>query len=169
MQNETQLLQIMTIFTGVAAVALVIQMAALVGVWFSIKKARERVSEFLDRCEPLADTAQKTLDDVRRESNEILKQVREITTLAKTQVEKADQTLEEISKTTQLQAQRVDQTIQALLERVQESAAALQQAVLAPIKQIRAVGMGIAAMIDALSGRGPAPVDRATQDEEMFI
>ena len=99
MQNETQLLQIMTIFTGVAAVALVIQMAALVGVWFSIKKARERVSEFLDRCEPLADTAQKTLDDVRRESNEILKQVREITTLAKTQVEKADQTLEEISKT----------------------------------------------------------------------
>ncbi|MDA1313040.1 MAG: hypothetical protein O2968_06880 [Acidobacteria bacterium] len=169
MQNETQLLQIMTVFTGIAAVALLIQMAAMIGVWFSIKKARQRVSDFLDRWEPLAETANSTLQDVRRESNEILKQVREITVLAKNQVEKADQALDEISKTTHLQAQRVDQTVQLLLDRVQESAAALQQAVLAPVKQIRAVGMGIAAMIDAFTGRGPAPVDRATQDEEMFI
>jgi uncharacterized protein YoxC len=169
MQNEIQLLQIMTVFTGIAAAAFLIQMVALIGIWFSIKKARQRVSDFLDRWEPLAETANSTLQDVRRESNEILKQVREITLLAKSQVEKADQALEEIAKTTQLQAQRVDQTVQLLLERVEQSAAALQQAVLAPVKQVRAVGTGIAAMIDVLTGRRPAPVDRATQDEEMFI
>ena len=169
MQNEMQLLQIMTVFVGVAAVALVMQMVALIAIWVSIKKARQRVSDFLDRWEPLAETATNTLQDVRRESNEILKQVREITVLAKTQVERADQALDEIAKTTQLQAQRVDETVQLLLDRVQQSAAAIQQAVLTPVKQVRAVGMGIAAMIDAFTGRGPAPVDRATQDEEMFI
>ena len=169
MHNETLLLQIMTVFTGIAAVALVIQMATLIGMWVSIKALRERISTFLDRWEPLADTAHKALEDVHRESNEILKQVREITVLAKTQVQKADEALDKISETSQLQAQRVDRTVQILLERIQETSAALQQAILAPVKRIRAVGLGIAAMIDVLAGRRRASVDRATQDEEMFI
>jgi len=169
MNNETQLLQIMSVFTGVAAVALVGGMVSLIGIWISIRATQKRVVTFLDRWEPLADTAQKTLDDVRSESNKILKQVNELTVVAKTQVEKADATLDELSKTTQIQAQRIDQTIQILLERVQDTGLALQQSVLTPIKQIRAVGVGLAAMIDAISGRRRASVDRATQDEEMFI
>jgi len=169
MNNEIQLLQIMAVFTGIAGAALLIQMVSLVGMWLSIRGLQRRVTTFLDRWEPLADTAQKTLDEVRTESNQILKQVYGLTVLAKTQVEKADAAMDELSKATQVQAQRIDQTVQILLERVQETGLALQQSVLAPIKQIRAVGMGLAAMIDAISGRRRASVDRATQDEEMFI
>jgi hypothetical protein len=169
MDNEIVLLQIMAAFTGVAAIALLVQMASLIGICLTMRRLKTRVNSFLDRWEPLADDAQKTLEEVGRESTEILKQVRELTVVAKAQVDKVDATLDALSKTTQLQAQKVDETVQILLERAQETSLALQQALLAPVKQIRAVGVGIAAMIDALAGRRRSSVDQATQDEEMFI
>ena len=169
MDNEIVLLQIMAAFTGVAAIALLVQMASLIGICLTIRRLKMRVNTFLGRWEPLAADAQKTLEEVSRESTEILKQVRELTVAAKSQIDKVDATIDALSKTTQLQAQKVDQTVQVLLERAQQTSLALQEALLTPVKQIRAVGVGIAAMIDALAGRRRSSVDRATQDEEMFI
>ena len=169
MDNEIVLLQIMAAFTGVAAIALLVQMASLIGICLTMRRLNKRVNTFLDRWEPLAEDAQKTLEDVGRESTEILKQVRELTAVVKAQVDKVDVTIDALSKTTQLQAQKVDETVQILLERVQQTSLSLQQALLTPVKQIRAVGVGIAAMIDALAGRRRSSVDQATQDEEMFI
>ena len=58
MDNEIVLLQIMAAFTGVAAIALLVQMASLIGICLTMRRLNKRVNTFLDRWEPLAEDAQ---------------------------------------------------------------------------------------------------------------
>ena len=70
--SQQLLLTTMAAFTGVAAVALIIQMAFLFGIYRAVKALQERSSAFMDRWEPVADSSMKTLEQLREQTNEIL-------------------------------------------------------------------------------------------------
>ena len=166
---EQNLLIVMAVFTGVAAVALLGQAVSLIGVWRTTKAMEKRTSEFMDRWEPVADASLKTMEQVRKESGELLKQAQEVVATAKGQIEKADAALDEITAGAKGQIELVERTIESVAQRVDATAAEVQQTVLGPLKQIRAFAAALGAIGDALMGRRRASVDRATLDEEMFI
>lgn len=166
---EQNLLVIMAVFTGIAAVALLGQAISVVGVWRVTKKMEQRTSEFMDRWEPVADASLKTMEQVRKESGELLKQAQSVVATAKGQIDKADAALDEITSGAKAQIGLVEQTIESVAQRVDATAAEIQETVLGPLKQIRAFAAAIGAIGDALMGRRRASVDRATLDEEMFI
>ena len=166
---EQNLLIIMAVFTGVAAVALLGQFVCLFGVWRTTKALQQRAAEFMNRWEPVADASLKTMEQVRKESGELLKQAQGVIAAAKGQLDKADAVLDELSSGARAQIERVEQTIEAVTERMQRTASAVQETLLAPVKQIRAFGVALSAVIDGLMGRRRASVDQATLDEEMFI
>ena len=87
-------------------------------------------------------------------------------------MEKIDGILVDLQASTKLQLQRVDKSVQVNLDRLDETANLVQKTILGPVNQIRAVAAGVDAALKQLSGgrrRGRPTVDRATQDEEMFI
>ena len=169
MENQDLLLITMAVLTGVAAVALVIQMAFLFGIYRSIKAVEQRSATFMDRWEPVADSSLQLLEQLRQQSNEILTNVGEVAERTRNQVQKMDSLLTDVSDRAKSQMDRVDRTVEGALERVHETAAALQGTLLTPVRQLRALAVAVSAIFEHLFGSRRPTVDRATLDEEMFI
>jgi uncharacterized protein YoxC len=163
------LLKIMAVFTGVAAVSLVIMMIAAIGVWRSINALKGRAASFMDEWEPLAKSSQETLDDLRRQSSEVLAKVSILATTSQDQVGKVEALVTQLAETAQKNISRVDETIQKTLERIDNATAAVEQTIRVPTDQLRAVGAGLNAAVQQLLKGKTRNIDRVAADEEMFI
>jgi methyl-accepting chemotaxis protein len=170
MDRELLLLYTMAAFTGVAAISLVAMAGMVFGMYRSSKLMRERVTSFMDKVEPLADSARQTLDETREQTKGILADVKELTASGRKQMAAVESLLDDLSQTARLQAERVDGGVEMTLRRVNETTEIVQKTILEPIRQIRGVVSAVTAVMEHLSGasRRPTP-DRATSDEEMFI
>lgn len=170
MDRELLLLYIMATFTGVAAIALVIMAGMVLGMYRSSKAMRERAVLFMDKCEPLAESARQTLEETRKQTKEILVDVKELTASGRKQMTTVESLIEDLSQTARVQAKRVDGSVETTLQRVNETTAVVQKTILEPIRQVRGVVSAVTAVLDHLSGASRRPtVDRATGDDEMFI
>ena len=163
------LLLVMSVFTGVAAIALIIMACMMLAVYKSANAMRERSQFFMDRWEPVADTSQKTLEEVRGQAGEILEKVKTLADTSQQQVANVDSLLTDVSDGTKRQMQRVDESVQENLKRVQETTEAVQSTVLVPVQQLRAVAAAVNAVIHHLASKPRPTPDKATVDEEMFI
>lgn len=159
----------MAAFTAVAAIALVIMMGMMIGIYKSVSAMRERSTGFLDRWEPVAEDAKQTLGDFRTQSSAILTDVKKLTETGKTQVDRVDVLLTDLQSAAKTTFDRVDQSLAVNLRRVDETTEAVQNTVLKPVRQIRGMAAAVDATLRHLSGRNRPTVDRATIDEEMFI
>ena len=170
MDRELLLLYTMAAFTGVAAIALVAMAGMVFGMYRSSKVMRERATSFMDKVEPLAESARKTLDETRDQTKQILVDVKEITASGRKQMATVESLLDDLSQTARLQAERVDGGVEVTLRRLNETTEIVQKTILGPIRQVRGVVSAVTAVLEHLSGasRRPTP-DRATSDEEMFI
>ena len=117
MDRELLLLYTMAAFTGVAAIALVAMAGMVFGMYRSSKVMRERATSFMDKVEPLAESARKTLDETRDQTNQILVDVKEITASGRKQMATVESLLDELSQTARLQAERVDGGVEVTLRR----------------------------------------------------
>jgi len=170
MDRELLLLNTMAAFTGVAAIALVVMACMVFGMYRSSKQMRARAMAFLDKLEPLAESARQTLDETRDQTRGILVDVKELTTSGRKQMATVESLLNDLSQTARLQVERVDSGVETTLRRVNETTEIVQKTILEPIRHARGVVSAVTAVLEHLSGasRRPTP-DRATSDEEMFI
>lgn len=170
MDRELLLLYTMAAFTGVAALSLVVMAGMVFGMYRSSQLMRERIIAFMDKLEPLADSARQTLDETRSQTKDILVDVKELTAAGRKQMATVEGLLDDLSRTARLQAERVDGGVELTLRRVNETTEIVQKTILEPIRQVRGVVSAVTAVLEHLSGasRRPTP-DRATSDEEMFI
>ncbi|MEZ5366828.1 MAG: hypothetical protein R2748_31940 [Bryobacterales bacterium] len=167
--DQDLLLKIMAAFTGVAAIALIIMMGMMIAIYKSVSAMRERSTVFLDRWEPVAEDAKKTLGDFRTQSSTILGDVKKLTENGKTQMERVEVLLTDLQSAAKTTFERVDESLAINLRRVDETTEAVQNTVLKPVRQVRGMAAAVDAVIRHLSGRNRPTVDRATIDEEMFI
>lgn len=167
--RELFLLQIMAVFTGVAAIALLLMMGFMFAIMRAMHAVRERALQFMDRWEPLADTSQKSLEEFQVQSKDILADVKKLTASGQSQMERIDSMVGDLHQSAKTQMDRVDSTLVDTLRRVEETTEAVQQTILVPVRQVRAVAAGVDAVLRHLVGRRRPTVDQATIDEEMFI
>lgn len=169
MENEILLLQIMAVFTGVAAIALVMQMVFLFRINQTAKRLKERADSFMDRWEPLAETSQQMLRDIRGQSAEVLTKMNDLADSTKGAMEKADTILGDLSTTTKKQLERMDRTVEGALTRLEETGVVVHRTMMVPVRKARAMAAAMGAVVDTLVAGRSSRVDRATLDEEMFI
>lgn len=163
------LLKITAVFTGVAAIALLIMMGAMIATWRSVSKLQGRANTFMDRWEPVAESSQQTLADVRKHSNSILGKVDELTDSTKAQVDRVDKLVTQLADTANKNIDLVDTTMRKTMERVDNTAAAVEKTVRAPVDQVRALTAGVNAAIQQLAQKRSRPIDRIAADEELFL
>lgn len=159
----------MAAFTGVAAIALLIMMGMMIAIYKSIAGLRERSTLFLDRWEPVADDAKKTLTELRTQSTTILADVKRLTETGRDQMARVETLIGDVQSAAKISFARVDESLQMNIRRVDETAEAVQNTVLTPVRQARAMAAAVDAVFRHLAGRHRPTVDRATIDEEMFI
>ena len=165
---DARFLLVISIFTGVAAVALLIQMATMIGLYFSIRSIQKRVMDLADRVEPILDTTRRLLEETRQHARDIFGKLQDITETTRTQVMRIDELLAEVSAHTRATLARLDRLVEVAAARAEETMDQVQRTILAPVRGLNGAAAAVRAVVGHLARRR-ASHDRATQEEDLFI
>ena len=162
-------------FIVIAAVAIVIQMAILLGMFFQVKTAVEQftriATDLQNRIDPILLRTNRILEDSEDRVASIIGDAAEITRIARGSAQKIDRVFTDAVERLRVQIIRADHILTGTLEVVEESGAKFKRTLWTPIQQASAILKGMKVAIDMLRGqqnRRPEP-DAATADEELFI
>jgi methyl-accepting chemotaxis protein len=165
---------VLTLFVIVAAVAIVIQMGILLGLYLSVRKTSARMETLADevrtRALPMLDAAQSIMVDSRERIDTLTRNAADISSTVKAQVERVSTTMDDMVDRTRLQVIRADELVSRTFDKVEETTEHVQTAVAAPVRQLTAVMQGVAVGLGSFFGnRQRRQGVRATEDEELFI
>jgi methyl-accepting chemotaxis protein len=170
MAHET----LLTIFTIIAALAVVLQAVAMVGVYKAIRAMHGEVSrirtDLEQRFDPLIDSVTQMITDARDPLDVAISNLAEISKTVRDSAQSIDQALNEVLDKFRTQVHRVDQTVSDLIDKVQTTSAVVQRSVAGPVQEIAALMKGVQAGMDfILARRRAGQASETTQDEQMFI
>lgn len=167
--DQQTLLVIMAVFTGVAAIALVIQAGMLMGIYKSSRAIGERVAQLAPKVEALAETSRVTLEESRVSLKEITSRTTEILDTTRRQLATVEELLEDASSRARVQMDRAELVVDDAMTRAQETIAVVHTGIMKPIREINGIALGLRAALNYFMRGGRPHPDQATADEEMFI
>lgn len=167
--DEHTLLLILTIFVGLATVAMVIQACTLLGLFFVARKLQQLIMPMIPEINAIIATTKRTVDRVEKHIDKIGETSSSILDVTKQQLVKIDELLTDAAARAKVQMERAEMVLDDSMTRVQQTVSYVQSGVVRPVREIYGVFAGIRTTLAHL-GKGSRPtVDHATADEEMFI
>jgi len=169
----------LTIFIAVTATAVVLQMLILAGLALVVFKLSARLKAATDETQskllPLLENAKVMQQDVkafietaRPKIDVILDNTAHVTTVARTDVERVQATVNDLLDRVRLQAIRADEMVTRAMDRVEETSEKVQHSVMSPVRQVsgimQAISVGVGTFFSNQKRRrngGPS--------DEMFI
>ena len=166
--DQQTLLIIMTVFVTVAAIALVIQMGLLFGIYKTSRTLEQNATRLLPKVEALVDTSKIAVDDGRKLIDEVARKTGEILDVTRTQLARVDEVLEDASVRVRVQMDRAEMVLDDTMNRAHETVALVHGGIMKPLREIQGVAAGLRTAINFLMRGRPDPA-QAHADEEMFI
>ncbi len=167
--DQQTLIILMTIFVGLAAIAMLVQAAMLIGIYRISKATQEKVVALLPRVESLVESTRETVDENRKQILEITTHANAILESARKQLAKVEEMVTDATSRARVQMDRMELVLDDTMTRAQETVTAVQESVMWPVRELHGIAAGVRAALDFLV-RGSRPsVAQATSDEEMFI
>jgi hypothetical protein len=163
------LLVVLTVFVALAAIAMIGQAVALLGIARATKKTMGKVEALLPDAAKVLDSARKTINQTGEFLTATNTRTTDILDVAKVQITKIDDLMTDISGRVKVQLDRAEMALDDAVDRTQQTVGAVHRGVMAPIREVHGVLSGIRAAISALARGNRPTVDHATSDEEMFI
>ena len=160
---------VMTLFVVLSAVALFIQAGLLYGIYKSARTVQEQTASVLPQVKSILTKAETTIDQSQRNVIEITAKANEMMDLGKTQLVRLDAVMKDASSRAKVQIEKAEMVVDDTMSRVHESVAAVHNGILRPIREIHGVAAGVKTAVAVFLRGGRPSVDRATQDDEMFI
>jgi hypothetical protein len=173
--TQDSILLVLLIFTGILAIAVLLQSLMFFGIYRSIRQMTRwmdsmgkdllhhvyvissKVEEGLATVKEIGDGVKPVIDKVAGTTEVIQKRVVDI-----------DAFLSETTDTARMEILRIRDKIEAATNKAEEVLNMLHNSILLPINEVGALTRGIKAGIDALFRRKRTP-PRSSQDEEMYI
>jgi hypothetical protein len=170
MANDTAL----TVVLILVAVAVLMQAAAMIGIWLSMKSLHRELqgvrADVKQRLDPLTQSVGEILANSREPVRAITTNLAEISRMLRDRTDHVDGMVADLVDKSRLQIIRVDQMVSDLVLKVETTADVVQRNVLAPIQEVSAVIKGVRSGLEFLFSRRRVPsVSEATQDEQLFI
>ncbi|MCC7174251.1 MAG: hypothetical protein IT159_03570 [Bryobacterales bacterium] len=163
------LLYVMTGAVIVAGAALVLQAALLLGMYKAWKEIRDQVAVIAGQTQSFVVSAQRTMEDSRRQISEVAAKSAEVLDLAFRQLTRTEEALGDITGRARIQMERVELIIDDATGRLSEAVRLLNRGVIRPVRELTALVAGVQAGARYFLSRNRLSVERATSDEEMFI
>lgn len=160
---------LLTIFVGLAALAMLIQAGTLLGLFIVAKRIQEKVSVLTGPITSIIETSKGTLKMVEGHVDRIGTSSTAILDTTKQQLTKVDELLTDASTRAKVQMERAEMVLDDTMGRVQHTVSFVQSGVVRPVREVQGIVTGIRTAISHLGRGGRPTVDHATADEEMFI
>ena len=161
------------LLVGVIAALVLTQTIILLVFVLAMRKWTNRMAVLAEdaarNAEPVLRAARDILVDGREKLNLVSQNLVEISQLTKNQVVRLDGLVSDASDRVRLQLIRLDQLMSHSVNRVEETTEAIQRSILAPLREISAILAGVRTALDYLLRRNKTRMERATQEEELFI
>lgn len=162
------------IFSIVAAIALVLQGAMLIALFFEIRETNKKVNglvtELHMRVGPILTRAQILLDDAQPKISNLVADAAHVVYLARGQAQKMDRVLTDATDRLRGQLNHVDRILTGTLEAVEDAGSQFRNTVWRPMQKASALVQGIKVGLDLLrSRRSKRPDEPLEQEEELFI
>lgn len=162
------------VFIAIATIAIVIQMAVLLGLFLELRQLAQTMNRVLTDLQvkvgPVLVRINSILEDSQGRIASLLGDGAEMTRIARNQAQKVDRVFTEAVDRLRLQVLRADHIITGALEVVDEAGSSFRKIFLGPVSRAAAVLKGLKVGLDFIRGIRPAPQSSATeQDEELFI
>jgi uncharacterized protein YoxC len=166
----------MEFFSIVAAIALVVQVAILIGLFFELKRTTESinrtVNDLHNRVGPILTRTQILLEDTQPKLSNLVEDASQVVYLARAQAQKMDRLFTEASDRLRGQLVRADRIVTGTLEAVEDAGTQVRRNFLAPVQKASAVVQGIKVGLDFLRSRRShrEPLrETMEQEDELFI
>src|SRR5580658_7733500 len=130
--------------------------------------ALESLEAVAGKAGSLVTSVNRIVDDTRPKVAEISDEAVAIVKTGRDQVERVGELLQDAAGRTRQRLDQIDRSVDSTIHQVEQVGHSVKRAVMRPVREVNGVAAGISAAVSAL-GRKKAPVDTATQDEEMFI
>ena len=161
----------------VVSVAILVQVGILYGIFQAMSRLNQQVTtarEAFDRSkDPLMGDIKVLLNqsiELVSNLNRISGDFSKISSAARDQVEKVDFLVSETTDLARNQVRRLDVIVTDAIDHIERTTKVVQTNILGPVREVSAVIKGIKMGLEFLaSKRQPAQVDKARQDEAMFI
>jgi hypothetical protein len=162
-------------FIVIAAVAIVMQMAILLGMFLQIREMSQHIkrvtTDLETRVNPILLRINRILDDSQDRISSIVGDAAEVTRIARGQAQKIDRVFTDAVDRLRVQVIRADHLLTGALEVLEETGSKVRKTVTGPVTQVAAVLKGIKVGLDFIRGQQQhrRRSDAPTQDEELFI
>ncbi len=165
---------VLLIFLIIAALGLILQGAALLGIFMAAQQLRRQVQGTRDDLKQKVEQAVRSVMELLADSREPVKNaavnLEEISRVARERVVLLDETIADVTQRAHAQVVRADQVVSSVLDKVETTADAVEQNVVWPLLEVTAFFKGVRVGVEHLLSRGrTSGIQEATQDEEMFI
>ena len=166
----------LVIFSIVAAIALVVQGAMLIALFFEIRETNKKVNGLVGdlhtRVGPILTRVQILLDDTQPRISNMVADAAHIVYLTRGQAQKMDRVLTDASDRLRGQLTHMDRILTGALEAVEDAGSQFRSSFWRPMQKASALLQGIKVGLELLrsrrsSKRGDEP--REQQEEELFI
>jgi len=167
---------ILSIFTGIVALALLLQGFALLALYRRMRDLSTRLEDMSAKLTKQIDTlgeqakaflvlAKSTAEKVHA----VQENVTAISDVVHRRVLQVDAFIAEATDAARLQIARLQDVLDTTSSRIEETIDTVQTAVVAPVTEIQAIIRGIRTGFDVLLGWRRRATERSHEDEEMFI
>jgi uncharacterized protein YoxC len=166
----------MEFFSIVAAIALVVQVGILIGLFLQLKRTTESINRMVNdlhtRIGPILTRTQILLDDTQPKITSLVDDASHIVYLARAQAQKMDKVFTEASDRLRGQLVRADRILTGTLEAVEDAGTQVRRSFLGPVQKASAVVQGIKVGLDFLRSRRSQKEsvrEGLEQEDELFI
>ncbi len=166
----------MEFFSIVAAIALVVQVGILIGLFLQLKRTTESINRMVNdlhtRMGPILTRTQILLDDTQPKISALVEDASQVVYLARAQAQKMDKVFTEASDRLRGQLVRADRILTGTLEAVEDAGSQVRRSFLGPVQKASAIVQGIKVGLDFLRSRRRGPEsagERLEQEDELFI
>jgi hypothetical protein len=167
---DTQLLlTIMAVFTGIAAVALMIQAAFLLAIYKSSRATQVSFERLAAKVEGVAEGTLTAVMEVKGSIAEITTKAAGVLDSTGRQLALVEGVVKDATTRARNQMDRAELVIDDAVSRAHETLAVVHTGIMKPIREINGITRGVRAAINYFFQGGRPHPDRATADEEMFI
>ena len=167
--DQQTILTLLTIFVGLATIALIVQAAMLLGMFLVAREVRSKVLVILPEAQTILGIVRRTTEKVETHVDRIGNTSGAILDVTKQQLARVDGLLGDATQRAKLQMDRAEMVLDDTMTRVQTTVSFVQSGVVRPVREIHGIFAGVRTALSHL-GRSRRPtVDHATSDEEMFI
>ncbi len=167
---------LLIVFTGVVALALVLQAVALLAIAHKIRDLSDRfetlgtkLTKQVDSLSAQADEFMLTLKSMAEKVQAVQESVSAVSQVVHRRVVEVDAFLAEATDSARLQMAKFQDIVDTSARRIDDTIYTLQTAIVAPVSEVQAVIRGIRTGLDVLFRRRRSAENQSQQDEEMFI